>query len=273
MESLAKVNLPHRVRHAAEQERLGAARSRHDPRATDRHARVWLVVLGLPGLVMLPFTAFFLADGFGWASGLSLLLTVGYLGAAGRILFQDVLPEQGRVAYLFENGLVVSSWRAAMAFPWDAIEELRVSGVRRASSDAVTWRLILKRQDGVETSVAGGSADARRLVETVSGAVTERVLPKYLSRVETGGHVRLGPFTITREGIGKDGETIPWENVAEVEIRDGMIYVNRSDRPAGMTATAGEVPNAVAFGELARHARGLRHGGPPRDVPDGSPRG
>jgi hypothetical protein len=85
--------------------------------------------------------------------------------------------------------------------------------------------------------------------------VTERLLPKYISRIETGGSVRFGPFTISREGITKDGEEVPWSQVTSVEISNGMVYVNRLDRTAGMTATAGEVPNAVAFSELARHVQ------------------
>ncbi len=254
-ESLAEPNVPHRVRRVAAEERLGAVRDVHDPRSIDRRARIWLIVLSLPGLVLLPFTVVFLAHGIGWASGLSLMLTLVYLGGAARILFRDVLPEQGRVAYVFENGLVVASWRAVTAYPWDAIAELRVSGVRRAAADAVTWRLTLKRQDGAETSVGGGSTAARDLVETVSQEVTERVLPKYVSRVEAGGVVRLGPFTVSRAGIAKDGENVPWERISGVHIRDGMVYVDRSDRLAGMAATAGEVPNAIAFGELARYVR------------------
>ena len=44
---------------------------------------------------------------------LSLVLTVGYLGAAGRILVRDVLPGYGRILYRFENGLVLFASRAA----------------------------------------------------------------------------------------------------------------------------------------------------------------
>lgn len=255
---MVEPNVPHRVRRVAAEERLGEARGVHDPRSIDRRARTWLIVLGLPGLVLLPFTIVFLSHGLGWSSGLSLVLTVVYLGGAARILFQDVLPEQGRVAYVFENGLAVASWRTVTAYPWDAITELRVSGVRRAAADTVTWRLTLRRQDGVETSVGGGSSTARDLVETVSQAVTERVLPKYVSRVDAGGTVRLGPFTIDRTGIIKDGDRAAWEQISGVEIRDGMVYVDRADRLGGMTATAGEVPNAVAFGELARHIHDSR---------------
>ena len=66
----------------------------------------------------------------------------------------------------------------------------------------------------------------------MSAAITERVLPKYVSRIEGGGKVRFGPFTITREGIAKDGEEIAWPNVADVGISNGMIYVE----PGGSAA-------------------------------------
>jgi hypothetical protein len=88
--------------------------------------------------------------------------------------------------------------------------------------------------------------------------VTERLLPKYMSRIEAGGDVRFGPFTLSRDGIAKDGDKVSWHDVAEVEISNGMVRVDRRDRLGGLTATAGEVPNAVAFSELARYVRQTR---------------
>ncbi|MFL6053313.1 MAG: DUF6585 family protein [Actinoallomurus sp.] len=250
-------DVPSRVRRVAEDERLGEYRGAHGPRSVDRRSRMWLVSLAVPGLVLLPFTVAFLLDGFGWAAALALLLTAAYLGAAGRILVRDVLPGRGPAVHLFENGVVLSSWHAVTPFAWDAVTELRVSGVRSAATSAVTWRLILSGRAGAEAEalIDGSVPGARELVETVSRAVTEQVLPKYLSRVETGGKVRLGPFSVTRQGIAKDGEYVPWENVDRVEIEGGMVYVDRADRPSGLTAIAAEVPNTVAFGELTRRLR------------------
>jgi hypothetical protein len=230
----------------------------HDPRTVNGRSTTWLVILGLPGLVLLPFTVRFVMNGFGWASVLSVPLTVGYLGAAGRILVRDVLPGYGRMLYLYENGLILATGRGTNAFPWDAIGELRVSGVRMGSADAVSWRCALVRDDGTEAVLGPEFPDVQVVVETVSAAVTERLLPKYIARIETGGTVRFGPFTISRDGIAKDGEEVPWAQVTEVDISNGMVHVNRQDRLAGMTATAGEVPNAVAFSELARHVRRVR---------------
>jgi hypothetical protein len=230
----------------------------HDPRTLNGRSARWFVFLGVPGLVLLPFAVRFVMSGFGWATVLSVLLTLGYLGAAGRILVRDVLPGYGRVLYLYENGLILATGGGSHAFSWDAIGEVRVSGVRMRSADTVSWRCALIREDGAEAVIGPEFPDVQVIVETVSAAVTERLLPKYIARIETGGKVRFGPFTISRDGIAKDGEEVPWTQVTDVEISNGMVYVARQDRPNGLTATAGEVPNAVAFSELARHVRQAR---------------
>jgi hypothetical protein len=252
---LKDVSIPSLIDGLAKEERLGDLRSTHDPRTMGGRSRTWLVVLGLPGLVLLPFAVRFLIEGFGWATVLSVLLTAGYLGAAGRILVRDVLPGYGRVLYLFENGLVLVAPRETNVFAWDAIREVRVSGVRMGSAEAVSWRCSLVRDDGTEATIGPEFPGVQDVVETASAAVTERLLPKYVARVEAGGTARFGPFTISRDGIAKDGEAVRWPDVAGVEISNGMVHVNRDDRMAGMTATAGEVPNAVAFSELARYVR------------------
>ncbi len=250
-------SIPAPIADFAKDERLGEPRSMHDPRTVNSRSRRWLVILGLPGLVMLPFAVGFSMGGFGWASALSVLLTAAYLGAAGRILVRDVLPGYGRVLYLYENGLVLADGRKRTAFPWDAIREVNVSGVRMGSSEAVSWQCAVVRDDYTETTLGPEFPGVQEVVETVSAAVTERLLPKYVSRVETGGKVRFGPFTISREGIAREGEgeEVPWPDVTAVEISNGTVHVNRRDRPVGLTATAGEVPNAVAFSELARYVR------------------
>ncbi len=249
------MSVPSQVRSLADNERLGQLLSVHDPRKVGGRSGTWLVVLGLPGLVLLPFTVHFLMNGFGFPTVLSVLLTVVYLGGAGRILVRDVMPGYGRLLYLYENGLILITRKETEAYAWEAVEELRVSGARVGAGDDVHWRFDLLRQDGHQAEVGVEFPGVQDVVEVVSAAVTERVLPKYIARVDGGGSVRLGPFTIDREGITKAGEQVAWRDVDEVSISNGMIYVNRSDRPSGMTATAAEVPNAVAFSELARHVR------------------
>ena len=200
------MSTPPPIADLATRERLGDLRGVRDPRTVNSRSRTWLVVLGLPGLVLLPFAVRFLIQGIGWPTILSVLLTAGYLGAAGRILVRYVLPGYGRVLYLYDNGLILATPRGTNAFAWDAIGELRVSGVRMGSGDAVSWRCVIVRDDGTEAVVGPEFPDVQDVVEAVSEAVTERLLPKYIARVEAGGSVRFGPFTISRDSIAKDGE-------------------------------------------------------------------
>ncbi|MDN3359854.1 hypothetical protein QWU11_45295 [Actinomadura sp. DC4] len=252
---MTDVTVPSPIDALAKEERLGEPYTVHDPHTVNPKSRTWLVVLGLPGLLLLPFAVRFVLQGFGWATVLSVLLCAAYLGAAGRILMRDVLPGYGRMLYLYENGLILVEVRNVATFPWDAVREIRVSGVRMGSTDVVSWRCWLVREDGTEAVIGPEFPGVQEVVETVSSKVTERLLPKYISRIDTGGTVRFGPFSISRDHVAKDGEEVAWPNVTGVEISNGMVYVNRRDRTSGMTATAGEVPNAVAFGELARYAR------------------
>ena len=53
---LRDVSIPPPIDGLAKAERLGEPVSVHDPRTENPRARTWLVVLGLPGLVLLPFT-------------------------------------------------------------------------------------------------------------------------------------------------------------------------------------------------------------------------
>jgi hypothetical protein len=252
---LTEVTIPPPIDVLAKDQRLGEPYSVHDPRRVNPKARTWLVVLGLPGLVLLPFAVHFVLEGFGWATVLSVLLCAAYLGAAGRILVRDVLPGYGRVLYLYENGLILVSGRNVETFAWDSVKEMRVSGVRMGSAEEVSWRCALVREDDTTAVVGPEYPGVQEVVEAVSSRVTERLLPKYISRVEAGGTVRFGPFAISRDGVAKGGDEVAWAKVANVQISNGMVYVNRLDRTGGMTATAGEVPNAVAFGELARYVR------------------
>jgi hypothetical protein len=252
---LSEVHAPFEVHELAGDELLGTLLEVHDPRALTGRSRAWLIVLGLPGLTLLPFAVLFLSQGVGWAAVLSLALTVGYLGAAGRILIRDVIPGYGKILYRYEKGLVLATGRGAMAFPWDAVREVRLSGARTGSTDEARWRFSLVREDGAEAEIGAEFPGVAGLVEVASAAVTERVLPKYICRVEGGGTVHFGPFALTREGITKDGEKISWDDVAAVGIGNGMVYLDRADREPGMLATAGEIPNLVAFVELTDHVR------------------
>jgi hypothetical protein len=246
--------VPAHVRALAARERLGELERSYEPGQEHRRARVWLVVFAIPGLILLPFTIHFILGGIGYASFLSLVLTVVYLGAAGHVLVRQVLPGAGRAAYLYQGGLVHQTGRrTAVAFPWDAVAEVRVSGVRHGSDDTITWRFTIRGDDGRETVLGNELTDVGALLEHVSSKVTERLLPKYLARIEQGGAVDIGPFTVGGAGVAKGGWNVQWDRMHAVGMDNGMVYVSRTDGIPAMTVPAAQMPNAVAFTALVEH--------------------
>lgn len=245
---------PSQVRALAAREQLGRLEDAFEPGKEHQRARVWLVVFAIPGLILLPFTIHFVLGGIGYASVLSLALTVVYLGAAAHVLVRKVLPAEGRAAYLYENGLVHQTGRrSAVAFPWDGVTEIGVSGVRRGSDESITWRFTIVGDDGRRTVLGSEITDVGTLLERVSTRVTERLLPKYLARIESGGSVRIGPFTVGRAGVEKAGWNVPLDRIHAVGMDSGMVYVSRTDGAAAMTVPAAQMPNAVAFTGLVEH--------------------
>ena len=91
------------------------------------------------------------------------------------------------------------------------------------------------------------------LLERVSTRVTERLLPKYVSRIESGGSVRIGPFMVSGAGVEKAGWNVPLDRIHAVGMDNGMVYVSRTDGVAAMTVPAAQMPNAVAFTGLVEH--------------------
>jgi hypothetical protein len=246
--------LPSHVRALAAKERLGGLERSYEPGQEHRRAKVWLVIFAIPGLILLPFTIHFILGGIGYASVLSLALTIVYLGAAGHILVRQVLPGEGRAAYLFEGGLVHQTGRrSAVAFPWDGVAEVRVSGVRNGSTEAITWRFTIVGDDRRETVLGSELTEVGALLEHVSAKVTERLLPKYLARIEAGGAVDIGPFTVGGAGVAKGGWNVRWDRIHAVGMDNGMVYVSRTDGVPAMTVPAAQMPNAVAFTALVEH--------------------
>jgi hypothetical protein len=81
--------------------------------------------------------------------------------------------------------------------------------------------------------------------ERVKGDLTRRLLPPLIATLESGGEVAFGKFTVSRESIGYDGTTVPWERVAGVTITSnvslGMRHLVVKERGCLLPTLSGEL--------------------------------
>jgi hypothetical protein len=155
-----------------------------------------------------------------------------------------------RPVYLFEGGLVRLPDEV---YGWTELTGVVVAGVRPRRRGRTRWQITIETAAGRAARLDGGLADVERLGEVIVAEVVRRVVPSYVTTIESGGTVELGPFTVSAKGVEKDAELIPWPAVREVGMSNGVVYVHSADQVTALAATVARVPNAAAFIALCRH--------------------
>lgn len=249
------VSVPQRALDLAVTRRLGEPVRAFDARIGFRRAIAWLVLLGLAGVLLVLSAAYYLVEGPLWLGISGALLAAGYLGGMAWILRGGALRGWGRAVYLFEHGLVCVSRRGWAARHWDELRTVTMAGVQPAPHRHTAWRFTVTDAGGRRLVLGDELPEVRLLGEAVVTEVARRMVPRYLAVIEAGGTVELGPFTVSRGGLAKDGEIVPWPAVREVGLSNGMVYVRRIDDIHVMATTVGRMPNALAFAELCHRVR------------------
>lgn len=250
--------IPQRVLDLAARRRLGGPVRAFDARRQNRRAVVWLLLLGTAGLLLVPASWYYIADGVLWLGVPGALAAVVYLGGMCRLLYGGALRGWGESAYLFEHGLVRVRPRrrgGAVACHWDDLGAVTMAGLRRTPRRRVHWRLKMIRGDGGTMTLGDELSGVDELGEVVVAEVTRRMVPRYLAAIRSGGTVRIGPFRVDGRGIDKDGESVPWTAVRAAGISNGLVYVRRADDLAMLNAMAFDTPNAIAFVTLCDEMR------------------
>jgi len=252
-------NPPPRVLEEARRHHLGTPIRAYDARS---RAFAWVLILIVATVVLVIGGLAYRDSGQPVAAVIAFALAAVYFCGACTIIWLAVV--RGRVVHLFENGLAVRGPTPAV-FTWDDLISVTVTGVQANRRGAARWRFTATADDGREIALGPDLPRLGELAEVVTTEVMVRVVPWYLRAVGAGGTVSFGPFTVSRDGIVKDGDLLPWQYVKDVTVDNGLVVVQRVRAEAeswgvpgsdvALAATVGSVPNAVALAALCREVR------------------
>lgn len=229
-------------------DRLGEPIRTFDGRAAGRRTWLWLGLLSLASLALIPGAVSYLRDRVWWVGIPALLLAMGYAAAAGWIAGRDRPRLRRRVARLYSGGLSVTGPDGETAYAWDELASVTVSG--RRGGPRTRWRFTIVAEDGRVLRLEDDLPDVRALGVAVAEEVTARLVPRCLAAVRAREPVRLGPFTVDLDGVEKDGERLPWKDVRDVVIENGMVAVRSHSGRTDLMAVASQVPDAPALAAL-----------------------
>jgi hypothetical protein len=130
------------------------------------------------------------------------------------------------------------------------LDEQRSSGQRNHLWTTYT----LRRKDGEPFVIKGNHLENFNGFDaTLRRELLRWRLPVLLALYRTGSTLTFGKLQVSQEGITVGANTLPWEEVEEVEVTDERISVLRkgSHRCWAKVQVAG-LPNALLFPALAQ---------------------
>lgn len=183
----------------------------------------------------------------------------------GVIVFIRNKRRQDLCIRLFTNGFTRTLSGQTVAVRWDEVAEVW-QNVIQTYRGHVRSRTIhtytLRLADGRKFVFNDQVAQIAGLGTALQQQCAARILPRARASYNTGAVVTFGPFGISREGITKGGATLPWEQVAQVDLRQGMLHIKKKGaRRDWAFALATKIPNLPVLMALANQ-NAPNYGGP-----------
>jgi hypothetical protein len=198
-----------------------------------------------------------------------------FMGARKR---QDVRTGRSLRFFVFSWGVRWIDGAEEVSAGWDEVTYVWQAVTRHSANGSPTYtdyRYTLRLADGRSRSFRG-SLTARRarasgavrlkptpgmttpvtieqLGRLLDTEVTRAQLPTAIDRLNAGNSVSFGPLTLSPTGIAAGGQSLPWNEVAEVQTRKGVVSVRKTGKwLAWKRAQVSEIPNYFVFDALVR---------------------
>jgi len=219
---------------------LGPCRGFHGFDSAGRDWR-WLLLIGCLALYVF-------CTGCAAGAGLAYLFKIeGYesalgfpIGSLGAVLVSWWLWRvrkrvKGNSVALCEEGMIVTQrgkirpirWDEITAL-WQKVQTLYVNGINTGTR----FQYTLKLKNGETRKVCAGLQRMAELGAALDREITGRLLPSCTAMFDAGQPIALGEFTITRQGVARNGNLLPWESVGSVYLDSGFLIVTRRSRSA-----------------------------------------
>jgi hypothetical protein len=162
---------------------------------------------------------------------------------------------------IYENGFEYSTATENRLVRWSDIVSVWQKILTRGANGPVTqtnYTLLLK--DSTKLVLDNERfKDALGLGKTIQHEVTRCLMPEYVRTLNAGGTAQFGKLSMTNQAISNGKESIPWAEVKEVRVRNGVIAIWREDKWLTWSSIlASEVPNMFVFLSLVDQIVGVR---------------
>ncbi|MBN2392790.1 MAG: RHS repeat protein [Anaerolineae bacterium] len=123
---------------------------------------------------------------------------------------------------------------------WQNVTQTYRGNVRTNTTHIYTVRLT----DGRKFVFNGQMDKIAALGSALQQQCASGMLPRAREAYQAGESLVFGPFSVNRAGIAKGRATLPWEQVEQVELRQGVLHIRKKgERRDWAFAMASKIPN------------------------------
>jgi uncharacterized protein DUF6585 len=173
------------------------------------------------------------------------------LAVLGGYMFWLVIASWGTRVQLFEGGFSATQLGKTTTAAWgdvasinQAITRIRYYGIPVWTS--YNYRLALTNGQKLRLTETIGKVS--KMGEAMQTQITHTLTPRALEALRTGATLPFGKLSVTPMGISNGAETLPWHEISNVTVQNGVIIVGKVGKRLRWTsASVAKTPNAYVF--------------------------
>jgi len=162
---------------------------------------------------------------------------------------------------IFERGFKYSTIMESRAVRWEEVIAVWQAAYKRGPkgpASTLIYTILLKDKKKLVLN-NDRFKNVEGLGETIQREVTRRLMPQYIQTLNSGGTINFGKLTLSKQGISNGKELVPWSQIRDVKIRNGVIAINKEGKwLAWSSILASQIPNLFVFLDLVDQAVGVR---------------
>ncbi len=161
--------------------------------------------------------------------------------------------------YICSDGFVSTRWGKAKVFRWDQVVEVYNQVTTMYQSGIKTYTMHgyrVKDQNGNKLLIKDDYKRVEDLGNTLLRETSNVMLPKAIEAYNAGGMTKFGPIAISRQGLHKGNDILPWDQVKDIQLRKGMVTIDKRGRfMSWASIPVAKIANPIVFLKLLEIVR------------------
>jgi len=165
----------------------------------------------------------------------------------GALWFISTIRKRGLRVLVFPEGLFLTKGGKTEIIRWDDVEVVRQT-IRKSQYTFTVHSCTVQLHDGSKYTFNNALRNVDQLISTIQQESTHRILSRVSEAYDAGQTIPFGKLSVSKAGISKGNNTLPWDQVKGVTVNNGVVTIKKqASLFKWASVTVAETPNFYVF--------------------------